>query len=210
MQLNNRPVALQQWRVTVADPNVARAVAELYGGTPEEWETTRDDALQILTDRESVDVIVDDADAVTFRMALYGMQGPIHVCDGIEFVDPEDPQYGRPCGCPTELRDRKAGAKAGKLPKPDIRVAFHLADDPSLGRFRLMTGSWDFLKALEDVWNDLDRVGGPALCRLSLHQVDFWSDNLGKQITYRHPKLSILGPVPEDIDAAMPAESAPF
>ncbi|MEV8056559.1 hypothetical protein AB0P37_08530 [Streptomyces antimycoticus] len=194
MQLNNRPVALSNWRVTTGDPEVADAIASLYGGKSESWETTKEDALQVLTEKDSVQVVINNADAVTFRMALYGMQGPIHLCDGYTFVDPEDAQFGKPCGCPADLRAKKDGAKAGKLPKPDIAVKFHLADAPDRGMFRLMTGSWDFLKTLETVWADLDAVGGPALCTLKLDLVDFWSDNLGKQITYRRPQLIVHGP----------------
>ena len=39
MQIDNKPVALQEWRVTTGDPDVANAIADLYGGKVEEWET---------------------------------------------------------------------------------------------------------------------------------------------------------------------------
>lgn len=205
MQLNNRPVSLEHWRITAGDPEVAKAVHELFGGSaPEEWETTKEDALQVLTERDAVKVVVDSADDVTFRMALYGMQGPIHVCDGVEFTDPEDAQYGKPCGCPSTVQERKALAKAGRGPKPDCRITFRLADDPALGKFRLMTGSWDFTKSLERVWADLDEVGGPALCTLRLELVKFTTKS-GVNVEYRKPVLQVHGKVPEDIDAAMPS-----
>ena len=35
-QIQGRPVALQEWRFTTGDPDVAAAVAEKYGGTPQE------------------------------------------------------------------------------------------------------------------------------------------------------------------------------
>ncbi|MBA0054310.1 hypothetical protein E0L36_26700 [Streptomyces sp. AJS327] len=207
MQLNNRPVSLSEWRITTGDPEVAKAVSELFGGTPEEWETTKEDGLQILTDRDSVKVVVDGPDSVTFRMALYGMQGkPTHACDGVEFIDSDDPRFGQPCGCPTALAERKAAAKAGYGPKPDQRITFRLADDPELGKFRLMTGSWEFMKSIERVWSDLEAVGGPALCTLKLELVEFTTKS-GIAVSYRKPVLQVHGRVPEDVDAVLPSLS---
>lgn len=207
MQIDKRPVSLKEWRITTGDPEVAKAVSELFGGTPEEWETTKEDGLQVLSDRDSVKVVVDNADAVTFRMALYGMQGqPIHSCDGVEFNDSEDTRFGQPCGCPTTLQERKAAAKAGHGPKPDMRIAFRLADDPELGKFRLMTGSWEFLKSIETVWRDLDAVGGPALCTLKLELVEFTTKS-GIEVSYRKPVLQVHGKVPADVDAVLPSLS---
>lgn len=206
-QLNGRPVALKSWRITTGDPDVGKAVAELYGGAPEEWETTKEDGLQVLTDADAIKVVVDGPDAVTFRMALYGMAGkPIHACDGVEFIDSEDPRVGQPCGCPQTLPERKAAAKAGHGPKPDQRVEFRLADDPELGKFRLMTGSWEFMKSIETVWRELEAVGGPALCTLRLELVEFTTKS-GIDVSYRKPVLQVHGRVPADIDAAIPSLS---
>ncbi|MFF3140413.1 hypothetical protein ACFVRU_01440 [Streptomyces sp. NPDC057927] len=41
------PEALNEWRVTTGDPTVADKIAELMGGEPEEWETDKEDNLQI-------------------------------------------------------------------------------------------------------------------------------------------------------------------
>ncbi|UQA92850.1 recombination directionality factor [Streptomyces halobius] len=215
-KLNNRLVGLKAWRVTTGDPEVGKAVAELYGGAPQAWETTKEDSLEVLTDADAVKVIVDDPDAVTFRMALYGMTGrPIHVCDGVEFTDEEDPRNGQPCGCPQTLQERKAAAKAERGPKPDQRVEFRLHDAPELGKFRLMTGSWDFMKSLESVWRELEAVGGPALCTLSLELVEFQTKS-GVDVAYRKPVLKVHGPAPAETATAVPslsqatADSAPF
>lgn len=217
MQLNNRPVSLSEWRITTGDPDVAQAVAGLFGGKPEKWETTKDDSLQVLTDVDAVKVIVDNADAVSFRMALFGMTGkPIHACDGVEFIDTEDPRYGQPCGCPTSLQERKAAAKAGHGPKPDGRIVFRLAADPERGKFRLVTSSWEFMKAIEGVWRDLEAVGGPALATLKLELVEFTTKS-GIDVRYRKPVLQVHGPAPVDEDApraslskVVPDEDAPF
>ncbi|MFJ9408592.1 hypothetical protein [Streptomyces sp. NPDC101393] len=202
MQLNDRPVSLKEWRVTTGDPAVADAIATAFGGSSESWETKKSDSLQVLTTTDSVKVVVDSADAVTFRMALFGANGkPTHVCDGVEFTDAEDPRFGQNCGCPSSLSERKAGAKAGYLPKPDQSVLFQLADLPELGQFRLNTASWDFMKALEGVWADLDKVGGPAEATLSLELVQF-TTKAGVDVAYRKPVLTVHGPAAQAAPAA--------
>ncbi|MEU5305993.1 hypothetical protein ACH4YO_19150 [Streptomyces noursei] len=215
-QLSGRPVALESWRITTGDPEVGKAVADLYGGTPQPWETSKEDSLEVLTGADSVKVIVDGPDAISFRMALYGMTGkPIHACDGVEFTDPEDPRHGQPCGCPTTVQERKAAAKAGHGPKPDQRLEFRLYDAPELGKFRLMTGSWDFMKSLESLWRELEAVGGPARCTLSLELVEFQTKS-GVDVAYRKPVLTVHGPASTEAAPAVPSlsqvttDSAPF
>ncbi|MFD9813973.1 hypothetical protein [Streptomyces sp. NPDC059080] len=204
--LNNRPVALSAWRVTTGDPDVADEVARLYGGAPQEWETTKEDNREVLTGADSVRIIVDGADAISARMALYGMQGPIHVCDGVEFLDPEEDR-GKPCGCPTDFKDRRAAAKSGRGPKPDIRISFRLADAPELGVFRLVTSSWEFTKTLPATLTALDKVDGPAACDLALELVEF-TTAAGVDVAYRKPVLKVRGPAPKEVAAAVPSLAA--
>ncbi|MEU7200254.1 hypothetical protein [Streptomyces sp. NPDC045470] len=202
-QIDDLPVSLDAWRVTTGDPDVAAAVAERFGGSPQEWQTSKEDNLEVLTTANSVRVIIDNADAVSFRMALYGATGkPIHLCDGVEFVGDDDPRRGQPCGCPATLVERKAAEKAGYGPKPDIRVVFRLADDAALGKFRMMTGSWSFMKELETVWADLDSVGGPALCELRLELVEFTTKK-GVDVSFRKPAIKVVGRAPENTDAPL-------
>ncbi|WP_369356458.1 hypothetical protein [Streptomyces sp. cg2] len=118
---------------------------------------------------------------------------PTHACDGVEFTAPEDPRRGQPSGCPATVQERKAAAKAGHGPKPDQRIEFRLADAPELGKFRLMTGSWDFMKSLESLWRELEAVGGPALCSLGLELVEFTTKS-GVDVAYRKPVLKVLAP----------------
>ncbi|KIZ14503.1 hypothetical protein [Streptomyces natalensis] len=203
--LNNRPVALPAWRITTGDPEVADAVAGLYGGTPQEWETTKEDNREVLTTADSVRVIVEGAEAISSRMALYGMQGVIHACDGVSFLEPEEDR-GKPCGCPTDFKERRALAKSGRGPKPDIRISYRLADAPHLGVFRLVTSSWDFTRSLPATLTALDKVQGPALCDLYLELVEF-TTSAGVDVTYRHPLLKVRGPAPADVEAALPSLS---
>ncbi|MGV4924120.1 hypothetical protein [Streptomyces sp. BHT-5-2] len=139
---------------------------------------------------------------------------PTHACDGVEFTDPEDPRRGQPSGCPATVQERKAAAKAGHGPKPVQRIEFRLADAPELGKFRLMTGSWDFMKSLESLWRELEAVGGPALCSLGLELVEFTTKS-GVDVAYRKPVLKVLGPAPDKVPtlpspATVTAASAPY
>lgn len=207
------PESLEHWRITTGDPEVAKAVSGMFGGHPEEWETTREDALEVLTNAARVGVIIDnsdpDAPAVTSKMVLWGMGNKkIHECDGVEFLD-ED-RRGRPCGCPPLLAERKAAAREGYGPKPEVSVKFKLADDPDLGFFRFQSSSWDLVKDLHNVENDLDAVGGPAVVTLSLELVEFVPKGgamKGRMVSYRKPVLKVRGAARLERDAD---ESAPF
>ena len=190
MTQNNRPVSLAEWRVTTGDPDTADAISELMGGKPEEWETSGEDALEILTDRDSVEVVIDSADAIRARMILWGRQGPIHECNGVEFLSPEEDK-GTACGCPKLLADRKAAAKSGRGPAPSIEIAFRLADDYELGKFRFVSSSWELVKVLHEIEAALDRVGGPALCKLTLELVEF-TTKAGQAVAYRKPVVKVV------------------
>ncbi|MFD8595401.1 hypothetical protein ACFV1L_10405 [Kitasatospora sp. NPDC059646] len=192
-----RPESLSEWRVTTGDPAVASRVAELLGGTAEEWDTESEDSLEILTDAASVEIVIDGANAVQSDMRLYGAVGgePIHHCDGVEYLSPPE-EKGNPCGCPELLADRKALAKTGRGPKPDIRVLFKLTDAPDLGLFRFRSGAWDLAKVLHEVLEALDTVGGPARCRLSIELVEFVAKSgpmKGKTVSYNKPVIKVLG-----------------
>ncbi|WP_116210118.1 hypothetical protein [Streptomyces olivoreticuli] len=197
----NRPESLSTWRVTTGDPEVADAIAKAYGGSPEAWETSAEDGLEVVTEAESVKIIIDGTHTVRSRMVLWGRQGPIHECDGVEFLSPEEDR-GQPCGCPALLADRKAAAKTGRGPAPSVEVTFRLASDPDLGRFRFVSGSWELVKVLHEIENKLDQVGGPALCTLRLELVEFQTKS-GIDVRYRKPVIDVHKPAPV-------ADEAPF
>lgn len=192
------PVALDEWRVTTGDPEVAREIAALMGGTPEDWDTQGEDSIEVLTDADSVKVIVDGPSAIASDLKLWGMNGAIiHHCDGVAFLD--DDRKGDPCGCPMLLAERKDMAKSGRGPKPDTRIVFRLADAPHLGKFRLSSGSWDLVRVLHEYINALEDVDGPALCTLALETVSFVPKGgpmKGKTVSYKKPVLKVHGPAP--------------
>jgi len=193
-----RPVALDTWRVTTGDPEVASAIANMFGGTVEEWDTASEDNLEVLTDADRVEIIVDGPGAIQSDLKLWGMGGVvIHHCDGVYYLD-ED-QEGQPCGCPPLFADRKAAAKAGKGPKPDIRVRFRLADAPELGTFEMRSSSWDMARVVHMYEDALEGVGGPALVALALETVSFVPKGgpmKGRTVSYKRPSLTVKGAAP--------------
>lgn len=193
------PESLSEWRVTTGDPSVADAISGMYGGHPEEWETTREDSIEVLTNASKVDIVIDSTDdenpAIEAKMVLWNAQGqPIHECDGVEFLD-ED-RKGQECGCPSLLAQRKDQARKGIGPKPSVSVKFRLFDDPDLGLFRFQSASWDLVRDLHNIENALDSVGGPARATLALELVEFVPKNgamAGRTVSYRKPVIKVLG-----------------
>lgn len=190
-QVNGRPVSLAKWRVLTGDPEVADAIAMLMGGTPEEWDPAKEMHLEILTDTNSVEVVIAGPDVIEDKLILWGRSGPIHECDGEFYLSPPE-EKGKPCGCPRSLKERKKAAKAGRGPSPAITIPFRLAHAYDLGVGRLMSTSWKFAETIHEVKNDLAEVGEEALCRLSLELVEFDLPD-GEHVKYRKPRIDVLG-----------------
>ncbi|MFG2213072.1 hypothetical protein ACGFND_38875, partial [Streptomyces sp. NPDC048638] len=158
-----RPQALDTWRVTTDDAQVATRLADLHGGQLSPNDGGGESAYEVLTARETVRILVDGPDAVTARMVLWGSRGKIHECDGVVFLSPDDVS-GQPCGCPPLLEDRKALAKEGRGPQPSIKLTFRLMASPLLGEFQFLTGSWEAAKRLPQLAEQLDAAEGPVAC----------------------------------------------
>lgn len=184
------PVSLAEWRVTAGDPAIADAIAQLYGGAPQEWDTAKDDALQVLTNASAIQIVLSGADAIRDKLVLWGRSGPVHECDGMYFLSPEE-DMGKPCGCPELLADRKGAARNGRGPAPHTTVTFRLAEDYNLGLGSFTSTSWDLLTTLHEVRNDLDAVGGEALCELSLELVEYTTKK-GREVSYRKPVIRVI------------------
>lgn len=195
VQINNRPQALNEWRITTGDPDVAAAVADLFGGTPQEWETTTEERLEVLTEAAEVSVVLEGPHSVSSKMVLWGRKGPVRKCDGVQQDD------GQACACPSALADRKDAAKAGTGCEPSISVFFRLADAPDLGKFRFHTASWTAARDLAGVEDKITAAndGGPVLATLGLELVE-WTTKEGTNRAFTKPTLSIVGPAPVPAD----------
>ncbi|QDY79804.1 hypothetical protein [Streptomyces qinzhouensis] len=189
-QVDNLPVALSEWRVTTGDPEVADAIAQLMGGSPVETDSTSENFIEIMTDREKVQVVLSGPDAIASDLKLWNGNTLIHHCDGVEFLSPDEDR-GKACGCPALMEDRKAAAKAKRGPSPSISVTFRIAEDYDLGMFRLQTGSWKLAEVLHEIENALNKVGSEALCTLELELVEYTTKK-GRDVSYRKPVIRVL------------------
>ncbi|MER6485709.1 hypothetical protein ABT264_19400 [Streptomyces virginiae] len=190
--VGKQPEALNHWRVTTGDPVVADEIASLMGGEMEEWDTDKEDNLEVLTESPSVEIIIESSDKIDASMKLFGMTGLVHHCDGVEFLSPDEDK-GVPCGCPPLLQDRKDKAKAGRGPKPSIDIVFKLASAPELGLFRFNSGSWELVKVLHNVLADVDAYEGrPVRATLSIENVSY-TTKAGRDVSYNKPVVKVLG-----------------
>lgn len=187
---SGNPVSLDEWRITTGDPDVAAAVAELFGGVPDEWDTKGEEVIQILTDAPAVDIILDDGDAVKASMVLMSADfKKIRECDGIQQTEAFE---CADCVCPSGLKDRKAAAKAGTGCKPNVAVYFRLADAPDLGKFRYYSGAWGLLEKVPALQEELDELAGPAVVRFKLERIRF-TTQAGQDVSYVVPSLKVKG-----------------
>jgi hypothetical protein len=200
--VGKQPEALSEWRVTTGDPTVAAEVARLMGGESEEWDTDKEDNLEILTDSASVEIIIESSDKIDASMKLFGNNGLVHHCDGVEFLSPDEDK-GVGCGCPPLLTDRKDKARSGRGPKPSIDVQFKLANALELGVFRFNSGSWELVKVLHTVLRDVDEYDGPVRATLAIENVSY-TTKAGRDVSYNKPVITVLGAA----EIAQPADLA--
>lgn len=184
------PVALPSWRILTGEPQTADALAQLFGGIVTDTESAADHHIAVDTDAETVLIVVDSPSALRADMKLWNRSKLVHHCDGIEFLSPDDKRGDR-CGCPDTMAERKAAAKDFMGPSPSIELTFRLADDYELGKFGFKTGSWTLVDVLHIVENDLEAVGGPALCELTLELVEYVTKK-GREVSYRKPVIRVL------------------
>lgn len=202
---NDRPVALQDWRVTTGDPEVAEKLVALLGAPKgvESWETKGEDNLELFTETGSVEVILDGPKALRQAMVLYGRKGIIRVSDGETITYPDedkgkpDPQAGQ------SFQERKAEGKKGTGAEPRIELWFRLAADPELGIFKFQSGSWSLVSDLsyndtEQELSDFSDDGDKVSATLTLEEVSFIAktgDRTGQEVRYTKPVLTLNGKV---------------
>jgi hypothetical protein len=189
----NEPVSLPAWRVLTDDPTIADGIAELLGGTPEEYDPTKAMNLHVLTDAESVEIVINGSKAIEDKLILWGQGGPTHECDGEFSLLAAD--RGEPCGCPRTMAERKELAKQRppRGPAPSINVTFRLAGAGyDLGAGKLIATAWSLAEVIHEVKDALDQVDGEALCRLTLEHVQY-TNKAGIDVSYRKPVIEVLG-----------------
>jgi hypothetical protein len=190
MQVDGKPVSLAEWRFTTGDRATADAVSQLLGGTPDETDSASENFIEVLTERETIQVVLAGPSAIQSDMKLWNRNKLIHHCDGVDFLSPDE-KAGKPCGCPELFAERKAAAKDYMGPSPSITIRFRLADDYDLGEFKFKTGSWTMAEVLHEYDNALSRVDGEALCELTLELVEY-TTKAGRAVSYRKPVVKVL------------------
>ncbi|WP_329105551.1 hypothetical protein OG792_32925 [Micromonospora sp. NBC_01699] len=191
-QVNGRPAALEQWRVTSGDPDVADTIRAMFGGdAAQTWDTQGEDSLEVFTEAPRVKVVLDGPSAIRQEMILWGRNTMIRRCDGVEQTMDED--KGKPCECPASYQDRKDAAKSGRGCAPSITIYFTLADDPDLGRFRFNSGSWSLVRDIVTAEAQLAAIDGPAEAWLGLEVVEYEAG--GKKRRFTKPVVDVIGAV---------------
>lgn len=189
-QINNRPAALSEWRVTTGDPEVAAAIHSMLGGEkPQTWDTAGEDNLEVFTKTGKLKVILDGPEAIRQEMVLWGRAGAIRRCDGVEQTG--DEAKGKPCECPASFQDRKDAAKKGTGCQPSITIYFRIAEDPDLGRFRFTSGSWSLVRDIGNTEDDLKDIDGEAFAWLRLEEVEYEAQ--GKTRNFTKPVIEVIG-----------------
>ena len=182
-QVNGRPVALQEWRFTTGDPEVAKAVADKYGGTPQEWVTTTEESLEVMTTAGSLPVILTN---IQSEFVLWGRNSVIRSCNGA--VQNDDAHSG--CICPSDVREHKEAARAGTACQPSVRATFRLADLPDLGLWRFNSASWQLAGEVNAAEEALAAAGGESEGVLRLELVEY-TTKAGRNVAYTKPIIEV-------------------
>jgi hypothetical protein len=192
-QLNKRPVALSDWRVTSDDPTIADTIAKMFGGERQEWDSERE-PYEVFTTVSSISIVMDAKRGLHTGMVLYGRAGAIRRCDGMALTYPKE-QAGTPCACAgfSSLADRKAAAQNGTGCSPEIVLRFRLADAPEIGEFKFVTGSWSMARDIAEVENALSAHEGNVRATLTLENVEFTTKE-GVNRKFTKPVLKVIGP----------------
>jgi len=119
-----RPNKLDKWRLTSTDRARLDAAAQLWGGTPREWEG-RAGEHELYTDTAELPILLLPGQALSQWWELWSGGGCQRRCDGERMVKPDD----QPCACDADGGERKC--------RPTTRLSVMLPDIPGLGCWRL-------------------------------------------------------------------------
>ncbi|QNJ56531.1 recombination directionality factor [Arthrobacter phage Niobe] len=203
-QINNRPAALSEWRVTTGDPEVADAIHEILGGdAPQDWEAKGEDNIEVFTASKEVEIILEGEKSLRQKMVLWSRAGKLVQSGDGQTIDYPEDKVGPDPDAALSFQERKAKARDGIGAEPQIEVYFRLADDPELGIFKFQTGSWSMASdlAYNGTDDDLadavaDSEEGKARGTLKLEEVSFVAKNgprAGQTVSYTKPVLTIKG-----------------
>jgi hypothetical protein len=157
-----RPEKLTTFRLTSADRTRIEQAAQVYGGTVQQWDAPAGKQWEVVTETDSLNVIVPPSD-MCFSQAyeLWSGGGCARRCDGYN----ESISQG-PCVCDPDKRECNI----------HTRLSVMLADLNSLGVWRLDTSGWYAALELQGAVGVIQMAAGrgqmlPARLRLEQRMV---------------------------------------
>ena len=157
-----RPEKLTTFRLTSSDRTRIDQAAQLYGGTVQQWDAPAGKQWEVVTETDSLNVIVPPSD-MCFSQAyeLWSGGGCARRCDGYN----ESISQG-PCVCDPEKRECSI----------HTRLSVMLADLPGLGVWRIDTSGYYAAVELQGAVNVIQMAAGrgqmlPARLRLEQRMV---------------------------------------
>lgn len=199
---NGRPVSLDEWRFTSDDPEVAEAIADLYGGDVNELTKTKQNGdevkeYEVFTKAKSLDIILEGEESISSEFTWWANGELLGRGDGTTMEDgTADP------GAHLDLAERKDKAKKGLVPAPETTVYFRLKDNEDLGIFRYVKSqAWGFERNLqrEGFYDDFDDTvadGNRVKAVIARNPVSFTAKSgprAGKIVNYTETTLTFKG-----------------
>ncbi|WP_369265128.1 hypothetical protein [Streptomyces sp. R35] len=157
--------ALGTWCVTTASVEVANEVVRLLGGVPQPWNLGGRECLKVVSDTQSVRIVIAGARSITFQGAG---------CHGLLGMEAE-----------------RARAMSGMGFGPDVVITFSLATRLSLGLFRFQARSWNFLASAVAVEASLPSTGVMVECELALKRTALKGER-GVRTLYWAPCMRVI------------------
>lgn len=149
-----RPAKLDRFRFTSVSESYIRDLANLYGGTAQPWDNGGIPSYEVITDTQSMPVIVVK-NGLSQWMETWSGGGCIHRCDGQQQVD------GTPCD-PNDRNHVNA--------KPTTRLSVMLPELEAIGVWRLESHGWNAAAEIPAIAELAQYVGD--LVPATLHLVE--------------------------------------
>jgi hypothetical protein len=179
--LRSRLQVTASWQVSADNCEVLARVAHLLGRASQGIGA---DTCSVTTATKTLDIILHGPGALRLSWCRDGR----HTCDGDVQCN-----YGtqRSCTCPPSLPERRMATRHGRGCEPRVEVFFQIAQDPALGMFTFVSGSWSFAEQVINARNVLQANSQLTLARLSLRRADqrLYS---GRPIAYTRPALALV------------------
>jgi hypothetical protein len=131
------PMKLDRFRFTSVSEQYIRDLADLYGGTAQQWDNNGIPSWEVITDATSIPVIVVK-NGMSQWMEFWAGGGCMHRCDGVTNM-----LTGDPCDTTEKVQVGKKKVNPHTEAKPTTRLSVMLPELEAIGVFRLETHGWN-------------------------------------------------------------------